>query len=334
MPRILTLTFLFASAVHAQPADSIAWGIPDGWTDSGAERFAEWAGTVASVAGLTSLAETALPAGDREVRLLVTASFGYDVLYRFVVRDTVASGDAWLLWNVSPPDPERPEQPGETYHDLTLFRLGQMCMAGSVRIGPGRYGDRLAACRMAFDAPPDWASLIHDAEALGLRTLPDESAVAPPEDSFIGHTDGTLYDVEVRDGERYRVYSYLNPAPSKGPAFAAADSLFRLIWDTVNERLASPGTDRTYRGTYTGLFSDAADAQAGFRPCSQDGEWEVWGVRRLSYEDEEIARLEAHAGVTIVGTLLPSWASDLESSDHQILIATSVEETEAPCTGP
>lgn len=326
MRRVLVLALLAASAVQAQPADSVAWGVPPGWADWQRASLAELDSTVGAAAGLAPLADTPLPAGSREIRIWVEESFASSSLHRFVEHDGDVTGEAWTYWDADGPDSTREQQPGESDFDLTLFYLGRACEA--VRSGPGRYGGRLGVCQLAFTSPPDWQDLLRQAEAVGVWSLPDETEAS---DERIVGFDGATYTVEARDGRRYRVYSYWSPYPSRGPAFAAADSLFRLVGQTVWSRVVNPGTDRVYRGIYTVLRDSSGDRRSLFQPC---GSGDVWELRGLTSSDH----LATPAVVTVSGTLEPEWAARIHEQPYRGLSRRAVLSAEPwdgqPCAAP
>jgi hypothetical protein len=79
-----------------------------------------------------------------------------------------------------------------------------------------------ATCVARFAKIPDCGTLLEKAEALGLWSLPDQASL-PGDSIFV--TDGWGMSVELRDGKRYRAYSYSNPQAHAWPEAKRAEAI-------------------------------------------------------------------------------------------------------------
>ena len=81
------------------------------------------------------------------------------------------------------------------------------------------------ACRARFLHGPDWGRVLAQIDALDPWSLPDPRTLTPP---LLPGLDGWSVMVEVRQGPRYRTYSYWAPDSTHGPEAARAAALARL----------------------------------------------------------------------------------------------------------
>jgi len=79
----------------------------------------------------------------------------------------------------------------------------------------------------------DWQTLWHQLDEFGLLTLPDSSALPPPEEMAF---DGESYVVEINTGNAYRTYQYGNPQFQRWPQ---AKKIVRII-EILHHELATP----------------------------------------------------------------------------------------------
>ena len=145
---------------------------------------------LAKWAGRPDLRKALLPKGDEEVR--VWSGFGKGTLRGLILRKT---GTEW-----------------------TAVRL----------VGAPPEGERSSTKTMLAAPKEGWPAFWASANALGLWTLPDESAL--PQEDKVGVLDGIGYVVEVQREGRYRAYAYSNPAlQPQWPEAAKMVSLAKLL---------------------------------------------------------------------------------------------------------
>src|SRR5262245_59572223 len=133
-------------------------------------------------------------------------------------------------------------------------------------------------CRATFTRSPDWAAVLKRAEAAGLWTLPDQWL--PPDGMQI--TEGWGIIVELRDGNRYRVYHYNNPdvrGPSPENASAVA---IRAALGAIDSLVKLPDVVRTYRGITSGAY------QSEFVDCASGAGWEFYSDLRSLAEGSKL----------------------------------------------
>ncbi|HEU0012261.1 MAG TPA: hypothetical protein VFQ45_01185 [Longimicrobium sp.] len=270
----------------AQPTQ--AAGVPDThWPQIYFPKFDR----VARAAGLEPLRSSPLPPGRREVRVWIGGGLGVpEHLYRFVADDTAVAGEVVLYW-----DAARLGGPPARFHDLLVERHAGRCGAVAMR-------DEMAACRALFTRAPEWGQVLAAAEAAGLWSLPDDSAL--PADGVVS-LDGWGLTVELRDGASYRAYQYGNPQAHAWPEARQAERIAGEVRGLL--ALVRPSDlVRVYRGTTTGRRG------AEFVDCATGASWE------LSYDLAELARRDgivfptrndpsARYQVEVVGELTPEW---------------------------
>lgn len=93
--------------------------------------------------------------------------------------------------------------------------------------------ERAAAADVHAAVPKSgWPALWRELDQLGLLTLPDSSALPPPEELV---ADGESYVVEINTGNTYRTYQYGNPQFQRWPE---AKKIVRII-DILQRELAA-----------------------------------------------------------------------------------------------
>jgi hypothetical protein len=199
-----------------------------------------------ALAGIPPLADTALPAGEREVRLWIGGGLGWPQdLYR--IRDGAGgvTGEIVRYWPATVVGPD-----GRSSHEVMVADLRDRCedfvVAGETGL-----------CRATFTRSPDWADLLGRAEERGLWTLPDTATPPPPAEPEPGRVrrmgdtlpplrvqlDGWGVRGELRDGSTYRSFRYRFPLDTDTPEGRRAGDIAmefrRLLW-----RLSGPPTGR------------------------------------------------------------------------------------------
>jgi hypothetical protein len=269
-------------------------GIPDtSWPEVYFERF----DGVAGAAGLEPLRSAVPRPGTREARIWIGGGPGYPQgLYRFVDRGGSVTGELVLHWPVGPPDTARGERPGETFHDLMLYNQRGRC-DGFARAG------ETGICRALFARAPDWGRVLRRAEAEGLWTLPDESAL--PDDGTLT-LDGWSVTVELRDGRTYRAYQYDNPrADSPRPEARRALRIAEAM-SAVDSLQRPSDVTRVYRGVTPGVY------RSEFRACGGTESWRF---------EEELKSLAQRQGVA-----MPEMRADSTSRYYVEVLAQPTPE--------
>jgi hypothetical protein len=299
----LSLLFVTPSASRGQIAGANADSVPKAsWVGIYFESFDE----AARAAELAPLRETPLRAGEHEVRLWTQTEIAVPKqLFRITERGGRVRGELILYWRRAPAGLESDERPGETTHDLMLYRLCGMCDEVTM-------ATMAAACRTRFRREPSWGNALREAESLGLWTVPDPSTL--PRDNIMS-LDGWTMVVELRDGPRYRTYRYHNPGshpqwPSDSQAVKIA-----AVLRGVGGLVRPPDVRRLYRGLTTGRYRSA------FRSCDGSATWDFYaGLPSLLARAESrirdsappsaadtTARDSTHYEVEVLGELTPEW---------------------------
>lgn len=200
----------------------------------------------ARAARLSPLRETALPPGEREVRIWTMIEISASAeLYRLTERRGVVRGELIDTWDT--PSSES-----------VYWRKGRCDDFGAT--------DGAGACRVRFVQEPPWARVLRTAEAHGLWSIPDPSTLPLPKHDF---RDGWTMAVELRDGPRYRTYLYSNPGLNGWPSDKQVSEI-RLALFAVDSLARMPEVFKVYHGLTTGLYHSA------FRSCDGDGAWEFY----------------------------------------------------------
>ena len=226
LTRLSVTASIFSVLSHAASAQSQAptIGIPaDSPKTSGPANLLRHDGNEPlSAMKLSPLLTLHLPSGHREVRIW-SGNFGEpQYMFRFVIAHAHVTGQQFFYWGTFPPRPG--EQPGETVSDHIARDFRGRC-------GPLKTVHNFTAC-VARDQPRlDWEQLLHTLEANDLWTLPDPSVF--PRDNIITN-DGWGFTIELRDGDRYRVYEYSNPEahptwPTTPKIVAIRDALYAAL---------------------------------------------------------------------------------------------------------
>ena len=211
MRLAVALVCLLAPTVRAQTADSVAWGLPAWWSADDQERFLDREAQAAGWFGLDPLATTPLPEGVREIRIRKASSL-FDPLFVLRIVDDHGSvtDTGWLWWDA------------ESDSSLTPH-MSSVC--AELRPDPAR-----TVCTGHRMARAD--TLLARADRLGAWRLPGDSP--DPPGALIVRGDGDTFVVEVRDGTRYRAYTYWSPQWTQEPHEAAAAEMVemasRRVW--------------------------------------------------------------------------------------------------------
>jgi hypothetical protein len=164
----------------------------------------------------------------------------------------------------------------------------------------------IETCRALFESPPDWRESLRQAETAGVWVIPDESEI--PQRSFV--LDGWGMFVELRDGHRYRAYSFSNPNVRSGHSdfkrAVAVVSAFRPINEV---RRRNPGADM-FRGLYV-----VGRERREFTECGMDRPFEIEGrLEPLAKAAKALSADTARAGFTrmyveVRGTIAIGWVT-------------------------
>jgi hypothetical protein len=264
-------------------ADSLLW---DDW---GSAYFADF-DRAARAAGLTPLREMRLRPGEREVRLWTQVEIAVPKeLYRFVDRGSAVRGELIYYWGADAPDTTLGERPGETTHDLMRYTLQGSCNRFAV-------AEETGVCRARFRRAAPWRAVLRAAEAQGLWTIPDPSAL-PPDSVMV--FDGWTLVAELRDGQRYRTFRYNSPeAHPRWPSAARVQTIARGL-NAIDSLVPSSAVRRPQRGVTTGRSG------AAFRVCGDTTTWEF---------RSDLRSLAKHASARIRATL-PAALTDTTTRD-------------------
>jgi hypothetical protein len=89
-------------------------------------------------------------------------------------------------------------------------------------------------CRKDFVRTPKWKLIYKELTALGIESLPDQSAFPPPK---LEINDGIWIEVEVRHGTSYRKYEYLDPELRDEPEARSASRIADIMRNEVIRNL-------------------------------------------------------------------------------------------------
>ncbi len=211
MRLAVALICLIAPTVRAQTADSVAWGLPAWWAADEQTQFLAREARAAAGLGLAPLATTPLPEGVREIRVRQTSSTRIPLIALRLVDDgTAVSDTAWLWWS-------------SLSDSLVIPMLGSRCAVPTRR-------DGMTTCpsgRSATMLSP--AALLARFDALRIGLLSGEVPQEPPAPGTLRiRGDGETIAVEIRDGARYRAYTYWSPRDDRGADEAAMAAIYDL----------------------------------------------------------------------------------------------------------
>ncbi|HXT18738.1 MAG TPA: hypothetical protein VN706_24145 [Gemmatimonadaceae bacterium] len=191
------------------------------------DPIADEADSVARVAGYAvPLRSAPIATGDLEIRAYI--GFGIMIPENFIrIRrhaDEV-TGALVLGWPGTTPrfdvpdDPERPI----AQHDQEVWTAAMRNRAKEFGCSDAVRGGWVETCVVEPKRPVDWTSALAELRSGGILTLPQQP-------SRLG-LDGTTLYVEIRDGSKYRAYSYWTPDEKSGDANdrAAARVMDRLL---------------------------------------------------------------------------------------------------------
>jgi hypothetical protein len=188
--------------------------------DPGEPKFAYHVDRVTRAAGLELLRNQTSGEGRREIRLWEGFGlFAPEQLLRIVVDSRGVRGMHLFWWS-----PNDPESEAAAERDTNLISNGELF--ASLRKGYGCRRSRRRAdfemCEAMLPQGQSWSRILEQLDSLGVATLPDQSELNPA--GGIG-LDGFTLIVEIREGRRYRSYSYWCPvqdAPQQEVRTAAA----------------------------------------------------------------------------------------------------------------
>jgi hypothetical protein len=258
-------------------------------------------------AGLSRLRSSALPEGQREVRIWVGGGFTTpEDLYRFVDDRGQVSGELVQYWHVGAVD-------GLDSVERRLREMDDDLMLSSLRGSCSRFstGARMYTCRTDFIRPPNWAAVLQHAEAAGLWTLPEQWI--PPDGMQV--LDGWGMTVELRDGIRYRAYHYNNP-DSRTPSPENVNAMaIRVSLGAIDSLRKTPDVVKSYRGITTGVY------HSEFVDCATGARWEFYNDLRSLAAGSRVSFQPASDStaryvVEVVGELTPEWLARRWSSKY------------------
>jgi hypothetical protein len=168
------------------------------------------ADSVARTAGFPAdIRSQSLPSGDLEIRAYVGFGIGApEHLVRIQRRAGRVTGQLVLWWPGTtlrfdvPDDPERPI----AQHDQEAWAAAMRQNARAKGCGTVVQGGWVETCTLDKSARVDWTKTLASLDTARITRLAPEP-VSPG-------IDGTSLYVEVRDGARYREYSFWNPSRS------------------------------------------------------------------------------------------------------------------------
>jgi hypothetical protein len=203
-------------------------------SDTGAQT-PEYTATLdgaAITAGLPLMRRAVLPAGVRQIRLW--AGFGNvepDDMIDLVQRNGEVTGRQ-LYWFKNPSEYDT-LMPGG--HDFQ-FRFAQRIKeCGDVRRRDADTTEdgftHWITCSAAPSRDAKWARLWNQIDSLGVWSLPSDTTLI--QYRGIVHTDGVSLVVELREGDRYRTYSYSDPGGQPAPQAAFANRISRLVLEAT-----------------------------------------------------------------------------------------------------
>lgn len=276
---------------------------------------------IVRAARLTPLRSTPLPAGQREIRVWIGGGIGYPQdLYRIVDKGK-GKISGWLIFYWPTDDgTDRAAKKGQTFNDLIRYHQSGRC-------GSFRRNAEIGVCNANFDARPDWGSVLLEAEAAGLWTLPDESLLPQ---SNIMTLDGWGITVELRDGPRYRAYSYGNPDNKTWPEARLAVKIAEAF-RRIQLRVRRSDAEKDYRGVYS-----SGPSLSEFRPCSSNENWGFQGnLEGYSSWSNRPRADTAVTGVTrqlitVRGSLTPEWVVRGWHSEYRRVLEVSKILTSRP----
>ncbi|GAB3361556.1 hypothetical protein [Lysobacter tyrosinilyticus] len=168
-----------------------------------------------AASGMGELSQISLPNGEREIRIWI--GFG------------MMRTDHMLRLQVSPSGKVHGEVLAHYKNDLSNMEPQDAAeFRRSVLEGctNPKEGSESNVCTVNYRRTPNWQSIYKKLLALGVLTLPDESALPAPE---IEINDGVAMVVEIRDGWQYRAYEYSNSWARKEPEAVAATKIMQVV---------------------------------------------------------------------------------------------------------
>jgi hypothetical protein len=175
---------------------------------------------VAETAGIGRLSATAGTPGVEELRIWV--GFGIvtpEHMLRLRIDATgKVSGELWVHF------------PGDLSGVVDIHERKKIRRQWTRDCAKPKRGRKDDVCLSIFRTPVDWRDVYERLRALGIATLPDESAL--PRTALIA-LDGISMVVEVRNGAAYRAYAYSNPMLRDGPEAEAAVKILHAVGEVI-----------------------------------------------------------------------------------------------------
>ena len=256
-----------------------------------------------------------LPLGDEEVRIWFHRKYSQPSLVRVWQQGGRVDGELIFHWSVGQGD----DPPGETNEDLIVHIQAGRC-------DDFRRRNRGFSCRGVFDREPDWLSIYQRVREKGLWDLPDQVL---RRDRI--STGGWSILVELRRGDEYRAYSYLNPERQEEfvddqHALAIAN-LFRDLFD----ELAHPYAETFYRGIVPSHLSNV------FLPCgSEEPKVMLHWLYDQSWISNHPLPLPSEHGLEVTMRAIPApdwWAQRLGWAPGLVLLQQIQLESVRPAIG-
>lgn len=200
---------------------------------------------------IANLQTTALPDGDRELRVWSGLVVGYPhdgLVLR--VHDGVATGKLVRYWPVNDSSFDREPQPGEDRLDMEAqYAYHETGRCESIQRGP-----EAVACFVRLRREPEWGAVLAALDSANAWTLPDESGLKRRGITI----DGWRLRVEARRGSDYRRYQYTNPQYVQPPEGQHAHRIGFLLDSLMYHFARSSSAYRTFRGHYA-IGRDTSD---------------------------------------------------------------------------
>jgi hypothetical protein len=269
---------------------------------------------IVRAAGLTPLRSTRLAAGQREIRVWIGGGIGYPQdLYR-IVDQGKGKVLGWLIFHwPADDDAKSGAKKGRTFNDVVTYHQRGRC-------SNFRRSREVAVCDANFDTRPEWSTVLREADAAGLWTLPDESLL--PKSDIIT-TDGWGITIELRNGLTYRAYSYGNPDDKAWPEAKLAVRIAKAF-RRIDSYVTRSDAEKDYRGVYS-----SGPSLSEFRQCSSKEQWgfqgnlegySSWSNRPRG--DSTVTGIKRQF-ITVRGSLTPEWLAREWNSEYKRVLEVS-----------
>ncbi len=152
-----------------------------------------------------------------------------DPEYLLAVRQTPrgTTGHLYLLWRAYSGNSDEATRESRTRREVLRHYNCWPVRMSAIPVGD-EITMRKYGCEVRFRSKPYWDSIRERSEANHVWDLPDPSAL--PSDGTIS-TDGWGITGEVKIGDNYRTYQYINPTTSVSPIPGYAIKLADLVWE-------------------------------------------------------------------------------------------------------